>query len=486
MSDPLIVFPDTNFFIECKVPAECRWKDITDAHEITLLVCRGVRRELDRLKGAAKGRKQERARKVSAQLRNVDVGGSPLVLRESQPRVTLAPAPIVARLTSPPIELDPEHPDDRIICDILAQVAASPNLTPAFLTDDGNAAATGRHVGLQVFYIPDGNGEPAKSWRLPPEPDPTQRRLVELEARVATLTETMPRVEISFHDTHENAIDFCEVQMVRYEPLSCSDIERLVEMVVRRFPCVLSVGSSSSRHSGLRELKHLEDHLTSIAKMYGPTPASKDRYRKDREQWLCDVRNMLANIHEHLTLFDNQFPIVIKVANPGRKPAASLIVSIKGANGVVLCRKLEISGVPERAYVVLPPPPAAPTRDLAYVGPPLDLTHLYAGRSMPQPPREPRTFYWQTSCQDTYHEICMECDEFMHGSEHSTSLRWLASLKAAETGQHSIECVVRAANLPEACTGSLTISLMWTEGDTLAKTTELLAEAFKIIKTKPE
>ena len=119
MTGTMDAFPDTNFFLECKAPEECAWSDIVAAHTVNLLVCRGVRRELDDQKRTARGRRQERARKLSSQLRTSDQAGQPLVLRESGPRVTLSAAPIVPRRIAYPPEIQRDHPDDRIVAEIL-------------------------------------------------------------------------------------------------------------------------------------------------------------------------------------------------------------------------------------------------------------------------------------------------------------------------------------------------------------------------------
>ena len=210
MSPPaasLVVFPDTNFFLECRTPEECPWQQITEATEVRLLVCRAVRREIDRWKNAGRGRKSDRARRVSSQLRAVSQQEyQPLVLRERGPRVTLGTARIVPALPDPPTQLDPTYADDAMILDILAQMNADPSLQPALLTDDGNAADTARHVGIHAIDLPF--DEPANArWRLDPEPDGVQRRLNEMERRLDLLMRQAPDLRGVFLDGDGNEVD---------------------------------------------------------------------------------------------------------------------------------------------------------------------------------------------------------------------------------------------------------------------------------------
>jgi hypothetical protein len=231
MSTPdasLVVFPDTNFFLECRTPEECPWQQITQAAEIRLLVCRGVRREIDRWKNAGRGRKSDRARKVSAQLRAIGQRDyQPLVLRERGPRVTLGTARIVAALPNAPSELDPTHADDAIVLDILAQMNADPSLQPVLLTDDGNAADAARHVGVRAIDLPF--DEPAGDrWRLDPELDGMQRRVNELERRLDLLARQAPVLRSVFLDRDGNQIERLQLEAVRYAPLQSHEVDELL------------------------------------------------------------------------------------------------------------------------------------------------------------------------------------------------------------------------------------------------------------------
>src|ERR1700726_2241915 len=95
----LVLFPDTNFFVECKDPNECPWVEITEADEITLAVCGQVRSEIDNLKSAGRGRKSERAKAWAGRFRQASRSGGFLELRASNPRVLLLIPP-----PAPPVE----------------------------------------------------------------------------------------------------------------------------------------------------------------------------------------------------------------------------------------------------------------------------------------------------------------------------------------------------------------------------------------------
>lgn len=87
------LFPDTNFFLQCQTPSDIPWRDVTADDEIRLMVCRTVQGEIDRFKGDGKGRRSDRARRVSSYFARAINDGRLLFLRESSPQMTIELSP---------------------------------------------------------------------------------------------------------------------------------------------------------------------------------------------------------------------------------------------------------------------------------------------------------------------------------------------------------------------------------------------------------
>ena len=73
--------------------------------------------------------------------------------------------------------LDLSVADNRIVDEALSYAASNPGVDLVFLSHDTAPILTAKRHGLPVFVIPDG-------WLLPPEPDPRDKRIMELERKV--------------------------------------------------------------------------------------------------------------------------------------------------------------------------------------------------------------------------------------------------------------------------------------------------------------
>ena len=86
----LVLFPDTNLFIQCKPLEELDWSEWKDFAEVHLRVCRTVTREIDDQKTRGNSRVAQRARatyQLFGQVLESEQGH--LLIRNSDPTVKL-------------------------------------------------------------------------------------------------------------------------------------------------------------------------------------------------------------------------------------------------------------------------------------------------------------------------------------------------------------------------------------------------------------
>jgi hypothetical protein len=467
MTKSIVVFPDTNFFLECMVPEECPWTDVVDADVVNLLVCRGVRRELDDQKRSARGRRQERARKLSSQLRSSDQAREPLVLRDSGPRMTLAAAPIVRRLPAYPPELQGDHPDDRIVCDILDHIEAVPEAAPIFLTDDGHAAATAAHVGICVIHVPDGGDDAKPSWRLPPEPNPLQKRVADLERQVSGLAMSGPRIGISFLDSNGAEVEAVEFRYTRLPPLGPGDALEILHRLESLFPPDVPP-ETPTQLPGSPHLTRLDNHFGRLGNLerFGLPAGAVSAYRTKRAEWLDGVSATLWDIHESLMPAVSLCHVSVRLANLGRQPAVSLLATVEGVGDLDLCRVGDMTDVPSEPSFK---PPAPPRLNVFGAGGPSfpTLLDLLRNHHRPVPVREPHLFYWGQGSREVFSTMSAECGEFLHGLDHELRLRMLPGRAAITRGSAALRCTVRAANIPEPVTATLPCTFASEDGDTM-------------------
>ena len=123
----MLVFPDTILLLQCRDPKEVPWGEITAEGLVRLVVCRTVQSEIDRLKGDGRGRRSDRARKVSSWFARMIKDGQALQPRDHGPRVTLKLAPRVVQRNACPDSLDLARNDDRIVWEALAHSMRMPS-----------------------------------------------------------------------------------------------------------------------------------------------------------------------------------------------------------------------------------------------------------------------------------------------------------------------------------------------------------------------
>ncbi len=219
--------------MQCRSPAEIPWSEITPDSEVQLFASRTVQSEIDRFKGDGKGRRSQRARKVSSWFSAVLDSCGPIVLRDALPKVTLDLPPRIAREHVFPSNLDTTSHDDRIVGEVLAYIGGAAIL----LTDDTNMKLTAREEGLPFIATPD-------SWRLEPEPDSRDKLMVDLQRRLAALERSAPVIEISLANREAQPPGIDEVH---YDPLRMSVVDELVDAVKSICPIKIDFAPEDER-----------------------------------------------------------------------------------------------------------------------------------------------------------------------------------------------------------------------------------------------
>jgi hypothetical protein len=106
----IILFPDTNVFLQCRALHEMPWREAVAAGAVDLWIAAPVQDEIDRLKGDGNQRRARRARDANRLFRDIlDAPQEALTVRESGPRVTLRFAP-----SCPPSERVPRPWTSRV------------------------------------------------------------------------------------------------------------------------------------------------------------------------------------------------------------------------------------------------------------------------------------------------------------------------------------------------------------------------------------
>lgn len=424
MSDPrhLLIFPDTNVLIQGRALREQPWAELgRDA--IDIMLCGPVVRELDRLK-TRPGRAGKVARAISTKvrelMRTIDKSET---LREANPRVTLRLAVGKPNKTAVREGIDLSHDDQAIINEALARLDVGDHAV--LLTDDNFAAMTAEHFGLPVQLLPG-------HWLKEAEPDDSTREIAKRDTEIARLKAAEPALQLRFANNAGAEIDRLDAVMKRYQPVSPSDVDRLVERVAAIAPMVEVKPATAVKAAQPRPSAQGFD-IASIAYsslgMMPVTQAAIDKYEANYRSWISGIRSKLAAFHNEWNRRRDWPQAVFFAANVGLRPAEDVLVEIAVSgdfkmSGVQQGDDDDVTLKPDN-WLQLPLPPAPPrlrsrAEELMTTG---FLSHdtlpLLTRPHFPTMPlrRNDDDFYWRRGKADPTDTMSLECKSWRHGRD---------------------------------------------------------------------
>lgn len=481
-----VLFLDTNVFLQCKPLTELPWGDLAAGDELLLLVPRAVQEELDRLKQDGNGRRAKRARKACTFLRELVLSAEGrITLREQDPNVQVSFTPPSSATTTASSLLDMSRPDDRIVGELLAYTQEHPTVTAALLTHDTNPMLTAKRLNLAFLVIPEG-------WLLPPERDERDKRVSELERKLALFERSAPIIALSVSDQTGGSITRGVFSVRVYPDLSTEEIGGFVAMVRQRHPIAIDFGENApSRHPmALGSLAAIERFAGYEWTYQSPTKEEIAKYKEtEYPAWEEKIQSIFEKLGVRLGYPSRRATIVFTLENKGSVPAENVVVEFTTLGGIVLeppdwAEKEKGKGHPVNNALPEPPKPPQGTwvrkrtalfSVLESINPPHLSSmsdDLYRGLTIPRgpfvpPPRDRNEFYWKQEKPSKYTDRWVfECVEFRHqvDVEEFKLPLFIREKDSIESG--AVVCTVTAKNLPEPVRVTLPVSVEREESDT--------------------
>ena len=354
----LVLFPDTNLFIQCKPLEELDWSEWKDFAEVHLRVCRTVTREIDDQKSRGNSRVAQRARatyQLFGQVLESEQGY--LLIRNSDPTVKLFVEGVSQRSTDLDDQLDYTKTDDQIVGRVHKFRQDNPNVDARLLTQDRGPMMTARHLELPYVQI-------GEDWLLQPENDDSEKEIIQLRNRVAQLEKAEPRFKIELVDEDGKTLERLEVNHLIYEPLPDNEIDTLVESLTKHLPMRTNFtpGEPAEDEKGLTVGEWLDRKDAT-----GP-PKDEDiaKYRdQDYPNWTRQCRRILSDLHKELQREVGQPIFEIAVTNEGTCPGNDALVVIEATGNFKISPppyKGEFDEDPEEELALprAPKPPVGP------------------------------------------------------------------------------------------------------------------------------
>ena len=355
IENSLVLFPDTNLFIQCKPLEELDWSEWQEFAEIHLRVCRTVTREIDDQKNRGNSRVGHRAR-ATYQLfgRALESEQEYLLVRNSGPAVKLFVEGLTLRSTDLDGQLDYSKSDDQIVGRLHKFRKDHPGIDARLHTADRGPMMTARHLDIPYAQIKE-------EWLLQPENDEAEKETIRLRNRIAQLEKAEPRFKIELVDGQGSPLEHIEFEHLIYDPLSDSEIKTFMNSLTDHFPMRtdFTPGEPKADEKGRTVGEWLDRRLAT-----GP-PKEEDiaKYRdRDYPSWTRQCRKILSDLHKELQREIGQPTFEIAISNEGTRPGNDALVVIEASGNFRICPppyKGEFDEDSEKE-VKLPRPPRPP------------------------------------------------------------------------------------------------------------------------------
>ena len=461
MNQILYLFPDTNFFIQCKVFPELNWKEFKGYAEVHLIVCRPVQREINAQKNRGNDRVGRRARKTYTMFRDLARGVASFnTINKTAPQVKVFLEAMSQPSSQLAEQLDYTKPDDELVGFLHRYQQEHPERVVGLLTDDSGPMMTAKALGLRVYPID-------KSWVLPPEANRHEREINELKQLIAELENAGPKFSIQCIDSKGEETELLELEHIWYEPLTSEQVEELINELKVAFPIAKEFGPSQP----------MVDWGTIVPGRKVDTfsqyiPASENEIQKythqEYPQWIEDCRESFATLHEELQVRIPLPSFSFTVSNDGMRPGDNVLVVLECKGNLdiqPLSRdSLEHLDGSEEQAVRLPKPPKPPkgewTSRVSHIrrSQVLTLGNHLTGMNLdiplvtgfvPEVDRDAEGFYYKSSRpREPVKQFSLECKLWRHGITTKSFGGEIVLDSSARSARGILECTIHAENLP--------------------------------------
>jgi hypothetical protein len=335
-----IVFLDTNIYLHYQLFDQINWLEILKANAVTIVIPPVTVRELNKHKDLhSRPRVKKRAGAVLKKLNALFESGSRARLRDGIDVLFEDRDPMIDFAA---YQLSHEIQDDHLIASIIMCQSEMPEAEIVLVTSDAGLAlrAKAMRQGIATIKLPD-------NLKLAEEPDPSEKRIKELEQELRELKRRIPQLSLTFEDGSQHAT-FALPHPVE---LTQEELKNKLEEIEQRYP-KMEKQSKQSREppEPLASLAELAAGLSSL-----DTVSSEDVVEYNAK--LDEFYQRYAKYLQKHTWFENlkrrTVKLTILLANDGTAPAEDIDVFMHFPDGFGLTSE---GGYPESPEPLKPPP----------------------------------------------------------------------------------------------------------------------------------
>lgn len=286
-------FLDTNTLMHFRPLEEVNWREVLEAETVTIILVPVVFRELDRHKDMHPVKKlRHRVRALISKLSKMLDQGTEHKLREA---VTLRFEAREPTLDFGQHRLRPDQNDDQLVASILQFRLDQPGAQVVLVTADLGLKIKARHHQMEVRSLSD-------TLKIPEEPDEDQKSIRELQAKLASYENRLPKLRVAFSD----------------------DSDRLV--IIRNYVPPLSMAAIQEEVDEERRALALNTGLDSAHILTPLSPAAERKYQGLLEEYFLSYESYVRDRQEAKAARARTISLTIQLLNDGRAPGDDLDV----------------------------------------------------------------------------------------------------------------------------------------------------------------
>lgn len=439
-------FLDTVVFLHYQPFEQINWPQVLGADEVVLTVAPVVIRELDRHKDGQNTtkRSKERARKVAGRLRDLWAEGPESVIGEG---VTIRYIVHEPQVDYSVHGLSRDWQDDQLLASIIDVRQRGETGEIVLVTRDVGPELRARHHGIGVIRLPE-------RLELQEEPDPSEKRIRELERELKEARHAIPKLDLRFTNG-ENRLT-----LRRPEPVSTAEewIARQVAEIRQKHPrrgAALPKSEPEPAPSTLGALMIGNLELSRAVRDFGIQPEELERYNKDLDGFYAAWERYLRETIEHQARRERTYEIVLELVNTGTAPADDIDVFMHFPDGFDLLEKDELAEDPAP-----PRPPREPrtAMQIALEGMHMPMSsYLDPGRYIPSIPRvSPLGNVSEPTIRRTNsYDVDVSVRRLKHSLSEPFDAMYIVFNSNEDVRPFRIDYRINAANAPREFTGAL-------------------------------
>lgn len=307
-----LLFFDTNALLHYRFPTAMDRRVLADMGHVVLVITTVVLKELDQHKNTSNQKLlRKRATAAVRQLNEIHEGDAKPTAPSLGPIEGLDPGlrfsiardvELAFDVVAPPLDaaddLSPSWNDDRLLAHVLRLKRLNPSLQVEVVSADLALKLSALRFGLTVR-------EPPSSEKLPDEPDPNEKRILELQDEIAAFQTAIPKLRLTF----VGGETVLRVPFCRYGPATPEEVGKLLRGVKAKIPKMLTRAE--------RKQQLATNPLFTVSLF---TDEQISAYNEQVEKYWTEYKQYLAMLH----VTDSTARTVrleLELSNVGGKPA---------------------------------------------------------------------------------------------------------------------------------------------------------------------